>query len=252
MMTTGPNIKKPIRNWVYAAFMVRIIFTASLLAVLTACSTAPLPPPPHTSLPPGQAVASTPVVRAVPSTLPAIISRPAPVTIYQGPSLPDRVAFSQKDPRWSEHKMGGSGARMGREGCLVTATAMALGNIGIDIDPGELNHGLKQNGGYTATGQLIWSGIDKVTNGRATARYHDRVSTDIIDSCMLDGFYPMARFILPNGRTHWSMIVSRSSRGFYMRDPLHPSQTPLLFPRDVSALEAVRCVGPGKGSKMRQ
>ena len=159
-------------------------------------------------------------------------------------TLPDKSAFSQKDPRWASDPMGGSGASMKAEGCLVTATAMALTNLGFKTDPGDLNKQLKQTGNYTRTGQLIWKGVSEITDGRAQARFYTSVSNEIIDGCMKDGYYPLARFKLANGRTHWAMILHRGQQGYYMRDPLHPSRKPLLFPRPVEAFEAIRCVGP--------
>lgn len=139
--------------------------------------------------------------------------------------------------------MGGSGATLEAEGCLVTATAMALTNLGFKMSPGDLNHRLKQQKAYTSGGLLVWSGIDKVTGGGATARFYNEVNEDIIGSCMRDGFYPLARFILPSGRTHWAMILHKSHLGYHMRDPLHPSSQPLIFPAGISGFKAVRCVG---------
>ncbi len=158
-------------------------------------------------------------------------------------ALPDHVAFAQTDPRWAGHRLGRTGDTMETDGCLVTATAMVLGNLGIKTDPGELNKQLTAADGYTKQGWLIWSAIDKVTNGKATAKYYDEVSNDVIDGCMAAGYYPLARFILPSGRSHWAMIVRRSEYGFHMRDPLHPSEQPLIFPQSVDAFKAVRCVG---------
>jgi len=122
-------------------------------------------------------------------------------------ALPDKVYFSQKDPRWAGDRLGNTSDTMETDGCLVSATAMALGNLGHDIDPGELNTKLTQVDGYTSQGWLIWSAIDKVTNNTATARYYDEVSDEVINECIADGFYPLARFILPNGRSHWSVII---------------------------------------------
>jgi len=161
-------------------------------------------------------------------------------------SLADRVAYLQKDPRWASQRMGGSGETLETDGCLVTATAMVLGNLGYETDPGDLNNRLKSVNGFTDQGWLIWSAIDKVTDGGATARYYDSVNNEIIDECMSDGYYPLARFILPSGRSHWAMILHRSEKGFHMRDPLHPSSEPLIFPRSVEAFKAVRCVGKTK------
>lgn len=161
----------------------------------------------------------------------------------EGLSLPDRVTYSQKDRRWAGQRMGGSGATMEKEGCLVTAASMALTNLGYSIDPGTLNDRLKKNKGYTKSGLLIWDGIARVTRGQYKARFHESVSPEIIQSCIADGYYPIARFILPNGRTHWSLIIRQTGKGYFMRDPLHPSRKPLLFAKGVDGFQAIRCIG---------
>ncbi len=158
-------------------------------------------------------------------------------------ALPDRTAFAQKDPRWALETLGGSGEPLETDGCLVTATAMALGNLGFQTDPGDLNTKLKKVNGFTTRGWLIWSGIDRATSGQATARYYNEVSAGIIDGCLMDGFYPLTSFDLPNGRTHWAVILRKSQYGYHMRDPLHPSNQPLIFPQGVDKFKAVRCVG---------
>ena len=159
-------------------------------------------------------------------------------------SLPDRAAFLQKDRRWADDQLGNTASdTMGTDGCLVTASAMALNNLGFETDPGDLNRRLTASNSYTPQGWLIWSGISKVTGGKAKARFHTEVSEDIINGCMRDGYYPMARFVLPNGRTHWAVILKRDAQGYHMRDPLQPSRTPLIFPRGAEAFKAVRCIG---------
>ena len=182
----------------------------------------------------------------------------APKPVSPGPSgiqytpkpgelaLPDRVAFRQKDPRWANERLGGSGEPLETDGCLVTAAAMALGNLGFDTDPGDLNTRLKSLDGFTSRGWLIWAGIDRATAGKATARYYDEVNDGVIGECLSDGFYPLASFDLPNGRTHWAVILRRSEYGYHMRDPLHPSKQPLIFPQGVDGFKAVRCVGLAK------
>jgi len=161
----------------------------------------------------------------------------------RGLELPDRAAFLQKDKRWGSDRLGRSSDTMASDGCLVTASAMALKNLGFETDPGDLNRRLTAADSFTPRGWLIWSGISKVTGGKAKARFYNEVSEDIINGCLRDGFYPMARFILPNGRTHWAVILKRDPRGYYMRDPLQPSRSPLLFPRGAEAFKAVRCIG---------
>ncbi|NNE58242.1 MAG: hypothetical protein HKN36_09060 [Hellea sp.] len=164
-------------------------------------------------------------------------------TPVRGTALVDNVTFYQKDPKWAAHNLGSTSETIETDGCLLTATAMVLGNLGFETDPGDLNKRMTAVNGFTKNGWLVWSAIDKVTNGTATARYYDSVSLEIIDGCIADGYYPLARFILPNGRSHWAMILRRSEQGFHMRDPLHKSNQPLIFPRGVDAFKAIRCVG---------
>lgn len=192
--------------------------------VLSGCGT--LPPPPDEG-------AST-------SSLPQANMTPIP---RGGLSLPDRTAFLQKDPRWGGDKLGNSSDTMASDGCLVTATAMALGNLGFQTNPKDLNARLTHSNSFTSRGWLIWDGIRKVTAGRAKADYYSEVSEDIINSCMLEGKYPLVQFYLKNGRSHWAMILKRDGRGYHMRDPLRASNSPLIFPRSSEAFKAVRCVG---------
>lgn len=159
-------------------------------------------------------------------------------------SLPDRTVFAQKDPRWAAEMLGRTkGDTLGSDGCLVTAASMALGNLGFQTNPSDLNARLTQADSFTSRGWLIWDGIRKVTDDRAQARFYDEVNPQIIQQCLTDGYYPLVQFYLPNGRSHWAMIVRYSEKGFHMRDPLRTSNKPLIFPRGTDAFKAVRCVG---------
>lgn len=208
------------------------VLGAALGAALTmsGCGTTPLPPDASIS---------------APSDYPAsVIPAPQITPIPRGAlALPDRSAFYQKDARWAAESLGRTSDTMGSHGCLVTATSMALANLGFQTNPSDLNARLTDNDGFTKKGWLIWDGIRKVTGGRAAAQYYDEVNEDIINSCMREGDYPLVQFYLKNGRSHWAMILKRDARGYHMRDPLRQSSVPLIFPRDSSAFKAVRCVG---------
>jgi len=54
--------------------------------------------------------------------------------------------------------------------------------------PGDLNRRLTAADSFTSRGWLIWSGISKVTGGKAKARFYNEVSEDIINGCLRDGF----------------------------------------------------------------
>ena len=207
-------------------FRFGMIISAALLLTaigLAGCGSTPLPPS---------------------STGAAGIARPVQTPIPKGAlALPDRAAFLQKDKRWGHEKLGKSADTMASDGCLVTATSMALANLGFATNPSDLNARLTKADSFTPRGWLIWDGIRKVTDGRAEAIFYDEVSEDIINSCMINGRYPLVQFYLPSGRSHWAMILSRSEQGYYMRDPLRDYKSPLLFPRSSDAFKAVRCVG---------
>jgi hypothetical protein len=158
--------------------------------------------------------------------------------------LPDRVAYLQTDARWAKDRLGNTRSdTMGSDGCLVTAVAMAMTNLGHAVDPSRLNTRLTETGSYTPQGWLIWSGVEKVTKGKARAVYHDSVSPQLIRECMLNGQYPLVRFYLPNGRSHWAMIIAESAEGYRMRDPLRESRKPLIFPNGADAFKSLRCIG---------
>jgi len=168
---------------------------------------------------------------------------PPPPAQSSGLVLRDSAIYNQKDPRWSADTLGKTSDTMGSDGCLVTATSMALTNLGFQTNPKDLNQRLTKTDSYTDKGWLIWDGIRRVTEGRAVATYYDKVDAPTIDSCMRRGDYPMVQFYLPNGRSHWAMIVKHDDRGYHMRDPLRISEKPLIFPAGIKGYRAVRCIG---------
>ena len=183
-----------------------------------------------------------------PTTAPEVSSRIAPNNNSAAGDLflRDSVIYSQKDARWASDKLGNTSDTMGGEGCLVTATSMALTNLGFQSNPKDLNQRLTKTKSYTPRGWLIWDGIRRVTNGRAKATYYDKVDAPTIEGSLRDGEYPMVQFYLPNGRSHWAMIVKHDARGYHMRDPLRISEKPLIFPAGVKGYRALRCIGLAK------
>ena len=141
--------------------MLRVSLTLLMAIGFASCGTTPLPPAP-----------------SVPQT--SVIPAPKITPIPRGSlALPDRSAFYQKDARWAAESLGKSADTMGSDGCLVTATSMALANLGFQTNPSDLNARLTQADGFTENGWLIWDGIHKVTGGRAEAQYYDDVSEDL-------------------------------------------------------------------------
>ncbi|MCF6220028.1 MAG: hypothetical protein L3J65_02850 [Robiginitomaculum sp.] len=183
--------------------------------VLTACSTMPSTPP---------------------------VTRPT-LQSQSGLHLPDKVQFLQTDKRWARQTLGGSGESLASDGCLVTAAAMALVNLGFQTDPGDLAYRLKAYGGFNSRGWLVWSGLEKATSGKAETVFYDRKDNAAVRSCLSAGYYPLVRFNLPNSRTHWAMVVRDSKQGFYIRDPMISSNTPIPLSSRTKTIDAVRCIG---------
>ncbi len=164
-----------------------------------------------------------------------------------GLELTDKVQFMQTDRRWSGHTIGGSNESMKNEGCLVTAAAMALVNLGFQTDPGDLNRSLKENGGFNSRGWLVWSGLERATGGKAKTVFYPRKESQShpsdVRACLAAGYYPLVKFDLPSGKNHWAMVVKDTKQGFYIRDPMVNSRSAIPLSMRAKAIDAVRCVG---------
>ncbi|PHS38619.1 MAG: hypothetical protein COA91_07580 [Robiginitomaculum sp.] len=171
---------------------------------------------------------------------PNLVQRPANPLRLQ---LPDKVEFLQTDRRWAHATLGGSHASLEDEGCLVTAAAMALVNLGFKTDPGDLTYRLKAYGGFNSHGWLVWRGLEKATANRVKTYFYQRKDNEVVRSCLAAGYYPLVKFNLPSSKTHWVLVVGEADSGFFIRDPMISSATPIPLASRTSRIDAVRCVG---------
>lgn len=173
-------------------------------------------------------------------------STPAPEKPQAGISkyeLADNVQFLQNDNRWANQTIGGTNESLEDDGCLVTAAAMALVNLGFQTDPGDLTNRLKAYNGFTSKGWLIWSGLERATAGKAKTLYYKSSDDATVRSCLTAGFYPLVKFNLPSRRSHWAVVVKETDRGFYVRDPMVSSKRPVSLKSRADGIDAVRCIG---------
>lgn len=181
--------------------------------------------------------------------LTACASTPAPVNTSVQSTQPakyqlaDKVQFLQNDNRWARQTLGGTQESLEDDGCLVTAAAMALVNLGFRTDPGDLTNRLKAYNGFTRNGWLIWSGLERATAGKAKTVFYDTADDETVRSCLTAGYYPLVKFDLPSRRTHWAVVIKETDRGFYVRDPMVSSQTPVPLTSRAKGIDAVRCIG---------
>jgi len=127
--------------------------------------------------------------------------------------------FAQGDARWSDDALGQTESTMGEEGCAVSSSAMVLAFYGQDIDPGRLNAFLTTNGGYTPQGWLYWEKAADFIPGMVRHAYEDLPSYFLIDSNLLRGNPVIVRVHLPNGVTHFVVIVGKVGFEYLIQDP---------------------------------
>jgi Peptidase C39 family len=127
--------------------------------------------------------------------------------------------FAQGDPRWSDDALGQTESTMGEEGCAVSSSAMVLAFYGQDIDPGRLNAFLAINGGYTPQGWLYWEKAADFIPGMVRHAYENLPSYFLIDSNLLRGNPVIVRVHLPNGITHFVVIVGKTGFDYLIQDP---------------------------------
>ncbi|MBV8377972.1 MAG: C39 family peptidase [Verrucomicrobia bacterium] len=127
--------------------------------------------------------------------------------------------FAQNDSRWAEDELGPAPSTMGEEGCAVSSAAMVLAFYGQDIDPGRLNAFLSDHGGYTPQGWLYWEKAADFHPGLVRHAYEDLPSYFLIDWNLMRGNPVIIRIRLPNGVTHFVVIVGKTGFEYLIQDP---------------------------------
>lgn len=157
---------------------------------------------------------------------------------------PSTAHYLQRDKRWSEEPIGGSGKPLRTVGCVVCSLSMALAQHGIALPPARLNQELKKVDGFTSQGWLYWPAIAQVTAGRARAEIIWKPTLQAIEAALAAGHPVIVKVAPPPMLQHWVVLVGREGREFLMRDPL--DTVPAVRPLSAigSDILAVRIVKP--------
>jgi hypothetical protein len=150
--------------------------------------------------------------------------------------------FTQDDPRWTFELLGPTFDTMGQTGCAVTSAAMVLSAYGVDTDPGRLNQYLTTHAGYTENGWLYWEKAAEVApGGQVEKAYEDLPSYTLIDQNLLGGNPVIVRLTLPNGTTHFVVLLGKEGWNYLIQDPAR-SPTWGVYPLKelTSRIEALR------------
>ena len=131
----------------------------------------------------------------------------------------------QTDPRWSQHRIGGSGQSLAAVGCVVCSLSMALADLGEALPPDALNERLKQAEGFTSRGWLIWGAVPRITDGRIEVEVLDQPSHAAIDAALSSGRPVLAKILLYGQVDHWVLIVGKDGREYLVKDPMGRGRT---------------------------
>jgi hypothetical protein len=131
----------------------------------------------------------------------------------------DVPQFFQADPRWGDDFLGKTPGTLGGEGCAVTSAAMVLKFYGVSLDPGRLNRFLTLREGYEGSGWIRWEVAALFSPGIVEKAYEDLPSYGRIDWNLLKRNPVIIRLRLPDGITHFVVIVGKRGLDYLIRDP---------------------------------
>ncbi|MDZ4288182.1 MAG: hypothetical protein U0984_09495 [Prosthecobacter sp.] len=150
--------------------------------------------------------------------------------------------YLQKDPLWRDEKLGSTSENLGSIDCAVCSVAMASTSLGFPVTPSELNGKLRDGQGFTPQGWLVWGALPGATDQHVEVIVADRPSHAAMDAALERGEFPVVKFILLSGITHWVVVVGKDGLDYLVRDPLKASEKPVKLSSRTSAIYSVRFV----------
>lgn len=141
------------------------------------------------------------------------------------------VAWRQKDPIWSNIKMGNSSGTIGSIGCLVTSVSILIEKSGVNstikpFNPGTFVEALNKNSGFDSNGNLQYAAITKAVPGfEYVGNVNLRNKTkdeklSLIKQYLSSGYYITieVKGATP-GQQHWVAVISVDDNSVIMVDP---------------------------------
>ena len=167
--------------------------------------------------------------------------RPVELAAAPAPAAPTDAAaarsvlavplFKQWDPRWADQPLGRTSEKMRDVGCTVSCVAMVFSAGGLPTTPGELNAWLREHGGYTERGWLIWGKCAEYSGGRLVLDYFGEPDVAVIERALDAGRPAIVKVVLPGGAPHWVVVVGREGGQYLVNDPLDDSTGPVSLER---------------------
>lgn len=152
--------------------------------------------------------------------------------------------YLQNDPQWAAEPIGGSNEQMAAVGCTVSALAMGLTAVGHPVDPLTLSRELKQHGGFTANGFVIWGAVGEITNGRVKVEL-PALSHEAIDAELSKNRPVIVKILLQDRIQHWVLVVGKQDTDYLIMDPLNGEKSLMRLSDRSSAIHAIRVLKSG-------
>lgn len=128
--------------------------------------------------------------------------------------------YLQRDQRWRNERIGGSGETIAAVGCMLCCVSMAFECHGIPMPPDKLNALLKAHDGYTRKGWIIWKSVESASKGKLKVDIPVEVSHELIDISLRKQNPVLAKVLLPGNIPHWVLIVGKEGAEYVIADPL--------------------------------
>ncbi|MHB0981190.1 MAG: C39 family peptidase [Thermoleophilia bacterium] len=151
--------------------------------------------------------------------------------------------YLQNDPKWASETLGGSNQSLGAAGCTVSCIAMGVSALGPSMDPAEVSAGLKQAGGFTDSGQVIWASVGDITDGAVRIELPEP-GYEVIDAELTDGRPVIVKIMLGETVPHWVLIVGKQGQEYLAMDPLDRDKELVRLSDRSAAIRAVRVFRP--------
>jgi peptidase C39-like protein len=155
----------------------------------------------------------------------------------------------QREERWKEETIGGSGESLSKAGCTVWSLSMALSHYGVNLTPKELNRLLKLNGGYTWRGCLKRDAISKVSQNEVAVEVVTKPSHAQIDATLKSGRPVLAKVLISHVIPYWVLLVGKDGVEYMIRDPRSDGKSVDRLSNYGSDIYGMRIVRPSDGSR---
>lgn len=130
------------------------------------------------------------------------------------------INLSQRDPRWSNAKLGQSSLRVGRFGCTTTCISMLSDYFKSFVTPLDLATKVLK---YTNDGLILWPSVNNIKNMAFEKRWYGRNDVEI-QNALKD---PNKAVIFEVESHHWVVGLSKVFlvNKYFISDPFYGDRT---------------------------